>query len=106
MIGSSSQSSSSTVVELLKGLADDGYTSEFGVVEGAKAKCFTCRNELSAAEMQVDATKRIEGESDPDDMAVVMGVVCGQCGAKGALVAEYGPESSVESADLLRTLNS
>lgn len=54
--------------------------------------------------MQVDSLYRVEGASDPDDMAAVVAVTCPRCSAKGALVLKYGPEASGADADVLLAL--
>lgn len=47
---------------------------------------------------------RVEGASDPDDMAAVVAVVCPRCSAKDALVLGYGPAASGADADVLLAL--
>jgi len=60
---------------------------------------------MSAAEVvAVDALRRLEGASDPDDMIVVAAVSCPKCGAKGTLVLKYGPEATPEESEVLRSL--
>lgn len=50
------------------------------------------------------ALHRLEGASDPDDMAVVVAVTCPQCSVGSALVLSYGPTASGIEADVLRAL--
>lgn len=44
---------------------------------------------------------RFEGESDPGDAAIVLGVSCGVCGRRGVLVTGYGASADPEVADFL-----
>ena len=50
------------------------------------------------------ASRRVEGASDPADLALVTTVECPHCGARGALILRYGPEASEDEADLLTAL--
>lgn len=52
----------------------------------------------------IDATVRVEGVSDPDDEAAVFGVTCLHGGARGVLVAAYGPTASADEATVLTAL--
>ena len=44
---------------------------------------------------------RLEGESDPADMAMVVKLACPACGTAGTLILNYGPDASAEEADVL-----
>jgi hypothetical protein len=52
----------------------------------------------------VSALARVEGASDPDDMAAVVAVTCPRCSARATLVVKYGPEASAADADVLLAL--
>jgi hypothetical protein len=43
--------------------------------------------------MLLRTLRRIEGASDPADMAAVLGLECPACGARGAAIVRYGPEA-------------
>ncbi|HUR77399.1 MAG TPA: hypothetical protein VMZ22_05595 [Acidimicrobiales bacterium] len=94
-----------TVSELLDSYQQQGYVVSFGVEPGGNLRCGACNTPSSAGEMSVDAFARVEGASDPDDMAVVAVVVCPWCQVAGTLVASYGPLASPEDADVVATLN-
>jgi hypothetical protein len=93
-----------TIVELLKAFEDDGYTGNFGAREEAMVMCFACHQETPAREVRLEALRRTEGASDPDDMAAVAAVVCPHCGQKGTLVLHYGPSATSEEDEVLRDL--
>jgi hypothetical protein len=54
--------------------------------------------------VQVDGIHRLEGASDPDDMAAVVAITCPACQAHAVLVLQYGPAASIEDADVLEAL--
>ena len=81
---------------------DDG---QFGVVEGAQLRCFTCREVFDASTASADRLTRLEGASDPADMVAVIPVTCPNCGASGSLVLNYGAEASPDEADVLHAMD-
>lgn len=85
-------------------LADEGWAAQATPVDGAMVRCEACGESTSAAEMEVHSLRRIEGASDPDDMAVVVAVVCPKCSSKDTLVLSYGPNASGADADVLLAL--
>ena len=54
--------------------------------------------------MPVHSLCRLEGASDPDDMAAVVALTCPNCQAKVVLVLKYGPDATAEEADVLLAL--
>ena len=91
-------------MEVTGDLAERGWTCQSTPVEGGSVRCESCGESAPAAEVQVDSLYRVEGASDPDDMAAVVAVTCPRCAAKGALVLKYGPEASGAAADVLLAL--
>jgi hypothetical protein len=67
-------------------------------------RCATCGVESPASSLTVDGLHRLEGASDPDDMAAVVAVTCPACNARAALVLQYGPAASVDDTDVLEAL--
>ncbi len=67
--------------------------------------CFTCGREFPASSVDASAARRLEGVSDPADMLLVVAVTCPHCGASGALTLNYGPEATLEDAEVLRALD-
>ena len=84
-------------------LAAEGWECQVTPLEGGTVRCEGCGEEQSASTLTVDSFSRVEGASDPDDMAAVIAVTCG-CGSKGVLVLAYGPEASGADADVLLAL--
>jgi hypothetical protein len=60
--------------------------------------------EVAAGELVVGSVHRVEGASDPDDMALVAAVTFPGSGTKATLVLAYGPEASGADADVLLAL--
>ena len=93
-----------TVSEAIAALRANGYDHDFSVTDDGQLRCGQCGVAFAASEAIVDVTYRFEGESDPDDEAVVFGVRCGSCGIRGVLVAGYGPAATAAEAAVVTAL--
>lgn len=93
-----------SLVEVTARMEAQGFTGQFAAIEGGEVRCFTCRKSSPAASVSMAALRRLEGASDPDEMAAVAAVTCPQCGTSGTLVLKYGPEATPEESDVLRDL--
>jgi DNA-directed RNA polymerase subunit RPC12/RpoP len=78
-----------------------GFTGQFRAEPDAVVHCFTCGKEFPATQIDASDVRRLEGVSDPADMLLVAPVVCPHCGAPGTLTLNYGPESTLEDAEVL-----
>jgi hypothetical protein len=56
--------------------------------------------------LHIDLQYRFEGDSNPDDESLVLGLHDPGSGAKGVLVSAYGPSASGSEADILSVLAS
>jgi hypothetical protein len=54
--------------------------------------------------LHIDAQYRFEGESDPDDESLVLGLHDPSSGARGVLISAYGPSASGTEADILAVI--
>ena len=88
-----------TVTKVLKTLADEGYTANLGVIEGALRVLDTGKI-LRTEDLVIRAVHRFEGESDPDDMSIVYAME-GADGTRGTLVDAFGVYASPAVAALL-----
>jgi hypothetical protein len=95
----------SSTFEILRGLADQGYTEDMVPREGGLVLCRHCGQERPAGEFGHGALRRMEGASDPGDMSAVIGLTCPSCSSKGVLVLMYGPEASGADSDVLAALD-
>ena len=78
-----------TVTEALSLLKSQGYELEFQLVDGKfshEEACVSCR----ADEAVVEKLYRFEGESDPGDEMVVLGLVDPATGKRGVLASAFG----------------
>ncbi len=92
-----------TVTEAVAFLASKGYVDDFrlaaeGIVDSGTSEVHPRESAV------VDYTFRFEGESDPGDEAIVLGVRCGGGGRKGVVVSAYGPDADPEHTALLVAL--
>jgi hypothetical protein len=93
-----------TMTEALARFEAEGYTAQFGVVEGGLVRCYSCHTDHDPASMEINAILRIEGASDPDDEVAVVAMTCPACGCKGTAVLKYGPEATPDESEVLRAL--
>lgn len=92
-----------TVTEAMELLAAEGYTASFDMVDG-DLRCLPCGHRHPAEGALVERFVRFEGESDPDDEAIVLGLRCPTCGARGIMVSGYGPSADPNELDILKVL--
>jgi hypothetical protein len=81
-----------TVTEALQLLQEDGYVDDFEQA-GAQMTCPVCSAANRIERGVVERIFRFEGPSDPGDEAIVLGVRCANCGARGTLVSAFGPDA-------------
>ena len=92
-----------TVTEAVELLRAEGYDDDFDVC--AEGLCCAGEDGVHGLEgASVDQLFRFEGESDPGDEAIVLGVSCGGWGRKGIVVSAYGADVDPESAAVLLAL--
>jgi hypothetical protein len=95
-----------TLIEVLAELNGQGYDMDFFVDEDdGRVCCGKCRACVDPEDLHLDGLRRIEGASDPADMAAVLALTCVSCGSKGTAVIRFGPEASAGEAILLRHLD-
>ncbi|MBW3536624.1 MAG: hypothetical protein KY395_02485 [Actinobacteria bacterium] len=94
----------STMLDMVSKLEESGYTGQFAVSQEGQLRCLTCDTNVDPELIEPDSFLRVEGASDPDDMAAVAAITCPNCNAKGTVVLKYGPEASPEDAHVLSAL--
>jgi mannose/cellobiose epimerase-like protein (N-acyl-D-glucosamine 2-epimerase family) len=92
------------LVEITAGLAEEGWTAQATPVDGGSVRIESCGHDIPAGDLVVDSLHRVEGASDPGDMAVVVAVTCASCPERGVLVLKYGPDADIADADVLLAL--
>ncbi len=81
-----------TVTEALALLTAEGYSEDFNL-RGSSTVCPQCRSSCALDGGVVERQFRYEGDSDPGDEAIVLGIRCQSCGSRGVLVSAYGPDA-------------
>ena len=91
-----------TVTEAVQYLAERGYVDSFALA--AEGLSGPGAEQLHALEEAVvDYQFRFEGDSDPGDEAIVLGITC-SCAERGVLVSAFGPSADPAHAAILRAL--
>ena len=90
-----------TLGEIITTLEAAGFSAQMAARPEGRIVCLACRQESSAADFELQAMRRTEGASDPDDMLAVVGLACPNCGAKGTAVLGYGPDSDPDDAEVV-----
>ena len=92
-----------TVTEAVELLAREGYVDDYRL---CAAGIVSADHEAPhpTATTIVDFTFRFEGDSDPGDEAIVLGVRCTEWNTKGVIVSAYGPDADPEEAAVLVAL--
>jgi hypothetical protein len=93
-----------TLLEVLAHYHSAGFAADFLVVEPGLVRCATCRADLEPNAVGLHSLRRLEGTSDPADMAAVVALVCPRCEARGTAVIRFGPEASLDEAQVLGSL--
>lgn len=96
---------SSSLTETLEEFRQMGFPADFSAREGGILVCAECHQTFEATPDAVSGERRLEGASDPDDMQLVVALICPVCGAHGTAVAHYGPMSDAASQDLVTALS-
>ena len=91
-------SDNTTLVSVLSAFEEQGFTSQLIPGPDASIQCGACSQTAPATEFEVEAVRRLEGASDPDDMMTVIGARCPRCGQAGTLILGYGPNASEDDA--------
>ena len=97
-------SDSTTVTQVVDDSGEAGYESQFVLLPDAEIRCCTCSVVGHASTYAMDALRRMEGASDPDDAVAVIALRCPVCDAHGTMVLNYGPSGSPEEGDVLLAL--
>jgi len=84
-----------TVTEAVSLLASLGYDATFDWNNG-ELRCSVCGAAHSLSGARAERVYRFEGPSDPADEAIVIGLSCPACGAKGTFVSAFGPAADPE----------
>lgn len=91
-----------TVTEAVQRLVAEGYTSTFADRDSTDRS--GSEHSHQPAELLIEQVFRFEGDSDPADEAIVIGVFCADCDERGVVVSAFGPDADPALMDRLRQL--
>lgn len=92
-----------TVTSAVNQLEREGYDTTFKL-DSHGIHCQACQHSHMPERLDITHTFRFEGATNPEDQAIVLGVRCPGCGAKGVIVSAYGPDADPELFELLNRL--
>ncbi|MEO8209087.1 MAG: phosphoribosylpyrophosphate synthetase [bacterium] len=88
------------LVQILPQLRDRGYTCDFELTEDGLF-CKETNEVFQPEDLIIERVYRFEGDSNPDDMAVLYGVKAFN-GVMGVIIDAYGTYDNDELGDFLR----
>jgi hypothetical protein len=92
-----------TLTDAINRLRADGYVAELSATEDGHLLCRSCGKTYDPLSLQIDHRVRFEGDSNPDDEAILLAVRDLE-GCMGLFSAAFGPSASPEDAAVLRRL--
>jgi len=92
-----------TLSEALRGLKSRGFVRDFNL-ESDCIKCGLSGQSLSPQQFEIVEVHRFEGDTNPDDEAVLYAIRADD-GGDGTLVAAYGTYADNLSADMIARLS-
>jgi hypothetical protein len=93
-----------TLLDAINGLKARGYTEDFNLKENY-LDCSNSKHQLSPDDFKVDNVFRFEGESDPEDQAVLYAISSEKYNLKGTLVNAYGIYSDNQANEIIKKLD-
>jgi hypothetical protein len=95
-----------SLVEVLAELAGLGFDASFDVDDDdGWCTCSACDTRSSPDDIGFEQRRRLEGASDPAEMANVLALRCPHCSAGGVAVCRFGSEASAGEAILMRAVS-
>lgn len=89
-----------TVTAAVRQLADEGYTADFQLIDGA-IRWDQREHECAVEQMVVERVYRFEGPSDPGDQMIVFGLHDPGSDTRGSLASAFGPDADPDMLDHL-----
>ncbi len=93
-----------TLMEVLEGYAQGGFSSSFAVTDDCELECVECGTVSPASRVSMSSLRRLEGASDPADMIAVVAITCPACGTNGTVVLGFGPMATLQDSEVLKNL--
>ena len=91
------------LADALSELAGLGFTGQFVIDDDdGSCTCTNCGVPSSPDSVRFERRRRLEGASDPAEMANVLALTCPHCASPGVVVCRFGPEASSGDVALLQ----
>ncbi len=98
------QNNMETMIDAIARMRAEGFGYDFAAVDGARLRCLECGRVVSTDAITVFHTVRFEGNSNPDDEAILL-AVAGPCGHHGVFTGGYGPTADPDTSEVLSSLH-
>ncbi len=92
-----------TVLEASTRLRIAGFTTDLSAAPAGRLGCAACGATVDAACCTVVDIVRFEGESNPEDEAILVALIS-PCGHRGLFSCAYGQTTGADATDVLRAL--
>ena len=92
-----------TVLEASTRLRTSGFATDLSASPHGRLRCLACGTVVDAASCTVVDIVRFEGESNPDDEAILLALIS-PCGHRGLFSCAYGQTIEADDTDVLRAL--
>lgn len=90
-----------TLTEAMRRLRTMGYVHDLWAAPGGQLRCGACGSISDPEGVAIAETVRFEGDSNPDDEAILLAIVC-PGGCLGQFSAGFGPSAAALDAEVLR----
>jgi hypothetical protein len=92
-----------TVLDAGTRLRAAGFTTDLSAAPRGRLRCPACGATVDAARCTVVDIVRFEGDSNPDDEAILVALIS-PCGHRGQFSCAYGQTIGADAAEVLRAL--
>ena len=92
-----------TLTEAMTRLRAAGYCADFDATDNGQLRCGICGARQEPHDMTVHETVRFEGDSNPDDEAILLALACSS-GCLGQYSAAFGPGTPAADVEVLHRL--
>lgn len=92
-----------TLTEAMQRLRADGFVHDLQAAFGGQLRCGTCGSLSDPELLAIAETIRFEGDSNPDDEAILIAIIC-PSGCLGQFSSAFGPTASALDTEVLQRL--
>ena len=92
-----------TLTEAMHRLRANGYVHDLRAAQGGQLRCRTCESLNDPESVSIAETVRFEGDSNPDDEAILIAISC-PGGCLGQFSAAFGPTAAALDTKVLQRL--